>query len=83
MKDTKNHNNYAQTPTKIGLSRLEAAAYIGIGKTKFDELVSSGTMPKPRTIGSRKIWVRPELETSLITLPTNDNKVPNSWDGIL
>ena len=30
-----------------GLRRDDAAAYVGVGATKFDELVAAGRMPKP------------------------------------
>jgi excisionase family DNA binding protein len=39
-----------------GLSRVEAAMYIGISASKFDELVHDGRMPAPRRIDSRKVW---------------------------
>src|SRR6516225_5248204 len=38
------------------LSRTEAAMYIGISASKFDELVVAGTMPRPVKIGARKVW---------------------------
>jgi len=41
-----------------GLSREEAAAYVGIGTTKFDELVADGRMPKPIQVDGRRIWDR-------------------------
>ena len=39
-----------------GLSRVEAAIYIGIGVTKFDALVAIGVMPKPKRIDHRRVW---------------------------
>lgn len=30
-----------------GLNREQAAAYVGIGSTMFDELVGEGVMPEP------------------------------------
>lgn len=47
--------------TPLGLSRTEAAAYIGVSATKFDELVNNGRMPEPKRVGSRKIWDREAL----------------------
>ena len=38
-----------------GLSRVEAAIYIGVGVTKFDALVTSGAMPKPKRIDGRRV----------------------------
>ena len=37
-------------PTRRGLSRVEAAEYIGVGASKFDAMVSDGRMPKPKKI---------------------------------
>jgi predicted DNA-binding transcriptional regulator AlpA len=55
--------------TPRGLSRVEAAAYIGLGTTKFDELVGDGRMPRPRVIGARKVWDRIELDAAFADLP--------------
>ena len=63
-------------------SRQEAAAFIDIGVTKFDELVEAGIMPQPREIGTRKIWVRTELEVAFISLPTNEEEQQNDWDAV-
>lgn len=52
-----------------GLSRREAAAYIGIGTTKFDELIASGLMPRPKIIGERRVWDREALDTAFAALP--------------
>ena len=67
------------TPRR-GLSRIEAAAYVGIGETKFDEMVSDGRMPKPRRIDGRKVWDVWALDLAFNALPEDDT-VPatNSW----
>lgn len=51
-----------------GLTRQEAADYIGLGTTKFDELVELGKMPKPKRIGARRIWDRWELDAAFSAL---------------
>lgn len=56
----------------IGLSRLEAAAYIAISPSKFDELVRDGLMPKPKKIGARRVWDRTKLERFFAALPGDD-----------
>lgn len=56
-----------------GLSREEAAAYIGIGATKFDELVQRGDMPGPKRIDGRKVWDRRRLDSAFEALPSDDN----------
>ena len=41
-----------------GLSRVQAAVYIGVGATKFDEMVADGRMPKPFTANGFGNWFR-------------------------
>lgn len=45
-----------------GLSRLEAAAYVGVGTTLFDDLVRDKRMPQPTHIGGRRVWDRHKLD---------------------
>jgi hypothetical protein len=64
-----------------GLSRDEAAMYIGVSPTKFDQLVVAGRMPAARRIDGRKIWDVRELDSSFEDLPHEDGAPPgNSWD---
>ena len=44
-----------------GLSREEAARYIGVSATTFDRLIAEGRMPKPLRVGKRTIWDRVKL----------------------
>ena len=44
------------------MGRVEAAAYIGISCTKFDELRKSGRISRPRLIDGRKLWDVLELD---------------------
>lgn len=61
-----------QTPAKRGLSRTEAAGYIGIGTTLFDKLVSEGRMPRPKRIGVRNVWDRFEVDLAFDRLSTDN-----------
>ncbi len=64
-----------------GLSRTEAARYIGIGPTLFDEMVRDGRMPPPRRANSRAIWDRAELDVFFEALPTDAPDQPGGdWD---
>lgn len=64
-----------------GLSRDEAADYLGIGTTKFDELVSIGLVAQPRRCGSRNLWDIRELDIAFESLPRKDSPVTGgSWD---
>ena len=61
-----------------GLSRLEAAAYVGVSASKFDELVRDGRMPKPKRVDGRVIWDRLRLDVAFGELP--DDGAGNPWD---
>lgn len=52
-----------------GLSREEAARYVGVGTTKFDEMVKDGRMPKPKRIDGRVVWDRIKLDAAFTDLP--------------
>lgn len=52
-----------------GLSRHEAARYIGVGSTLFDEMVADGRMPTPKHVNSRTIWDRVALDIAFTSLP--------------
>lgn len=52
-----------------GLSRDEAARYVGISSTKFDDLVTRGDMPRPKRIDGRVIWDRFALDMAFNDLP--------------
>lgn len=56
-----------------GLSREEAARYVGLGTTKFDEMVKEGKMPKPKRVGSRTVWDRVALDIAFTDLPEVDS----------
>ena len=62
-----------------GMSRVESANYIGVGVTKFDEMVGDGCMPRPKRVGRRTIWDRFELDAAFEDLPSEDEA--NPWDG--
>lgn len=47
-----------------GLSRQEAARYVGISTTKFEELIGEGQMPRTFRIGSRTIWDLRKLDAA-------------------
>jgi predicted DNA-binding transcriptional regulator AlpA len=65
-----------------GLSRTEAAMYLGISASKFDELVSDGRAPRPRMIDCRKVWDVLELDLAFDELPREDESpsIGSSWD---
>jgi predicted DNA-binding transcriptional regulator AlpA len=63
-----------------GLSRDEAAMYIGISAGKFDEMVADGRMPEPVKIDSRKLWDIRSLDLAFDALPRENETKGSSWD---
>lgn len=73
-----------------GLSREQAAAYVGVGPTTFDEMVAAGQMPRPKAIGARRVWDRVALDAAFESLPpageaapkpaANDSAAADVWD---
>ncbi len=63
-----------------GLNREEAAYYIGVGTTKFDEMVRDGRMPRGKRVDGRVIWDRVQLDMHFTEL---DNHRPNAIDEAL
>ncbi|MFC3638178.1 hypothetical protein ACFONL_12480 [Camelimonas fluminis] len=58
-----------------GLNRDEAAYYIGVGTTKFDQLVSDGRMPRGKRIDGRVIWDRAQLDVAFSDLGASEGNV--------
>lgn len=59
-----------------GLSRDDAARYVGVGATKFDEMVADGRMPKPKRIDGRVVWDRVKLDAAFTDLPDDERLNP-------
>ena len=62
-----------------GLSKPEAAKYIGVGVTKFKELVASNRMPKPRLADTKLVWDVRELDEFFDRLPVKGENQRNVW----
>lgn len=63
-----------------GMSREEAARYVGVGATKFDEMVADRRMPRPKRVDGRVIWDRIQLDAAFTDLP-NEKRV-NPLDAL-
>jgi excisionase family DNA binding protein len=64
---------------RVGLSRMEAAEYIGVSSGLFDAMVADGRMPAPKIINSRRVWPRRALEKAFDDLPeANQNQQAES-----
>lgn len=55
-----------------GLGRVAAARYLGVGITKFEEMVAAGELPKPKTVGGRVIWDRFALDVAFSDFPEKE-----------
>jgi predicted DNA-binding transcriptional regulator AlpA len=66
-----------------GLSREQAANYIGIGPTKFDKMVKDGRMPRPKRVDGRVVWDLRKLDAAFDALEDDDPDKPetNPWDA--
>jgi len=70
-----------------GLCRVEAAAYIGVSPSLFDEMVRDGRMPRPKIINTRTVWDRHQLDLAFETLPSKEHGITplapiNDWDNM-
>jgi predicted DNA-binding transcriptional regulator AlpA len=63
-----------------GLSRAEAAAYIGVSASLFDDLVKDGRMPRPKRVNARTIWDRKRLDEAFEAIPDGESRAANPWD---
>jgi predicted DNA-binding transcriptional regulator AlpA len=76
------HTPLPPTLAPRGLKREEAAAYIGVGVTLFDEMVADGRMPKPKPINNRRVWDRLKIDAAFESLPDVDgDQGKNEWDS--
>lgn len=66
----------------------DAAKYLGLGRTKFRELVKEGHLPPAYWIGGVKVWITTELEQTFNQMigAANDNFPEgrvDSWDDVI
>jgi len=64
-----------------GLSREQAAAYVGVSPTFFDHLVAERLMPRPKRIGRRCLWDRIQLDAAFAALPNDgeEDRADDVW----
>jgi predicted DNA-binding transcriptional regulator AlpA len=66
-----------------GLRADDAAAYLGMGKTKFLELVGKGMIPRAVIIDGIKVWDRFDLDAVFDAAKEDTSSEHNSFDKIM
>ena len=82
MNEHVRHQDVIPTPTRRGLSRVEAARYVGVSPTTFDKMLAAGEMPPPKRVGSRKIWDVRAVDLAFDAIPGDDAPSGNEWDSV-
>jgi predicted DNA-binding transcriptional regulator AlpA len=62
-----------------GLSREQAAAYVGVSPSLFDILIKDGRMPGPKRINSRVVWDRFKLDAAFEAIGDTDSDAEVDW----
>lgn len=62
-----------------GVSRVEAARYIGVSPATFDKMVRDGRMPRPKRIDGRVVWDVRALDLSFDALPNAGAPADDGW----
>lgn len=62
-----------------GMRRDDAAAYLGISPTKFDDWVAKKVMPGPKRQDGVKVWDRYRLDLAFESLPDEAESGTDSW----
>jgi predicted DNA-binding transcriptional regulator AlpA len=73
-------SSFCRPTDRRGLSRGEAAEYIGIGVSKFDTMVSDGRMPPPKRIDGRCVWDRHQVDRAFDLLEGGHAVEENPWE---
>jgi predicted DNA-binding transcriptional regulator AlpA len=61
----------------IAVDDLTAAEMLGgLARSTFHERVRDGSLPKPRRLGGRNMWLVEELLEAVRALPVNDGMPP-------
>lgn len=56
----------------ISVSREDAAAMLGVALSTFEKHVARHTLPQPRQLGGRAVWLVDELRTAAHALPVSE-----------
>lgn len=73
------HNTLPANLPPRGLNSVQAAEYLGISATTFENLVATGHVAPPKRVGKRKIWDVRKLDQFFDGMP--DEEQANPWDA--
>jgi len=62
-----------------GLSRVEAATYLGISPSKFDELRKAGRVGPAKILDGRKVYAIEMLDDFFNELPDENHEAADEW----
>lgn len=68
------------------LSRVEAAAYVGVSPNTLDRMMTDGFMPGPKRVYGRVLWDVRALDAAIDSLPGEGESIDasspenNDWD---
>lgn len=62
-----------------GMGHDQAAAYVGLSPSKFDELMKAGRMPQPRIAGGTRVWDIRALDKAFDALPEYGVTSSGDW----
>ncbi|SDQ27757.1 hypothetical protein [Pseudovibrio sp. Tun.PSC04-5.I4] len=72
----------SNTVAPRGLSKPQAASYIGVSVGLFDLLVSEHKMPKAKQIASRKVWDVFEIDQAFEILPHDGAEISHDQEPL-
>ena len=70
------------TGPRRGLRRHEAANYLGVSPSLFDQLIIEKRMPRPIKMRSCSVWDVRQLDEAFDSM-TGDDIADNSWDAAI
>lgn len=65
-----------------GLSRVEAAQYVGVSPSLFDEMVIDKRMPPALAINARRVWDIRALDAAFDRIGASAADLDNPWQGV-
>jgi predicted DNA-binding transcriptional regulator AlpA len=65
-----------------GLSRCEAARYVGVSPSLFDQMVADSRMPPPKRINARTVWDIRQLDAAFEALPSEREESFDPFENV-